>query len=122
MESKLDTALDSAYESVVSLAATFGANPRLTSTARLSSNQTESVTGILLVDSEGLCLSAKGVAPPLAAGYIASIALRASRLAQHHSSNTEKDDSLPTVCIESSAMNILIRQDDEMTLAVYKTA
>ncbi|ELR20687.1 hbxip, putative [Acanthamoeba castellanii str. Neff] len=71
------------------------------------------VVGVSSTDQNGLCVSAKGSANASASGYIRSLANRARELAP---SDSEK----PTICIETESTNIFIRDEDNLTVAVYR--
>ncbi|KAI9193122.1 uncharacterized protein BJ171DRAFT_533821 [Polychytrium aggregatum] len=70
--------------------------------------------GVLLVDSEGLCLGAKGQAPRAVAPQAASIASRASLLSGSPSDKI-------TIRIETETSSITIRPDQNFTLALFKS-
>jgi len=72
----------------------------------------QGTSGVVAVDSNGLCLSAKGVAPSKGAGFVRAIAVRAKEF-----SETEQ----PVVVIETDAQNIYIQATQAATVAVYKT-
>ncbi|KAK9708249.1 hypothetical protein K7432_009764 [Basidiobolus ranarum] len=76
----------------------------------------EGVKGVLLADQNGLCLASKGIAPPSASGFISSIANRAQDLML----TQENDAPAISVSIESQEHTIIVRKENEMTLAIYK--
>ena len=73
------------------------------------------VAGVLCADENGLCLAAKGIAEKSAAGNIASIAKQAAQLHPNSSSH-------PVICIESETGSVLIKSQDDITMAIYKAS
>lgn len=71
------------------------------------------VAGVLCTDGHGLCLGAKGIATREAAGHIANIAESAARLNPNSAS--------PVIAIEADGGSILIKKEDNVTMAIYKS-
>ncbi|KAK3590728.1 hypothetical protein CHS0354_030962 [Potamilus streckersoni] len=72
------------------------------------------VSGVLCADENGLCLGAKGVAKKEAAGHITSIALSAAKLIPNSNTN-------PVICIEGETGSVLIKKEENIVMAVYKS-
>jgi len=71
------------------------------------------VVGVSAVDRNGLCVSAKGSATAASSGYIRSLASRAQELAP-------SDADKPSICVETESANIFIRDEDNLTVAIYR--
>nr|XP_022302047.1 ragulator complex protein LAMTOR5 homolog [Crassostrea virginica] len=71
------------------------------------------ISGALCADNNGLCLAARGCKPELA-GHVASIAQQAGQL--HPNASTT-----PVICIESEGGSVLIKSENDVTMAMFKT-
>lgn len=71
-----------------------------------------SVAGALCADEHGLCLAVKGPITRECSGHVASIADCAARL---HPGLPN-----PVICLESDSGTILIKKEENITLALYK--
>jgi len=72
-----------------------------------------SVTGVLCVDSDGLCVAAHGSASKTSSGLVAAVASQAAGL--------RPDAPAPVIVLESDAMTTLIKSHAGTTVAVYKS-
>jgi hepatitis B virus X-interacting protein len=70
------------------------------------------VVGVVCADAKGLCLGARGNGSAQAAGHITTLADKARELAPYGSD--------PVIVLESPGCNVLIKQQDGVTLAVNK--
>eukprot|EP00966_Prymnesium_polylepis_P141296 3263283-Prymnesium_polylepis.1 len=68
------------------------------------------VTGVLCVDSQGLCLHSQGAVPDASSGSVAELAQHASLLGS---------DSSTVVCVESAQRKVLISKSDGVTTAIF---
>jgi len=73
-----------------------------------------SVTGVLCVDSDGLCLAAQGSASQTSSGLVAAVASQAAGL--------RPNTSAPVVVLETDSGTTLIKSHSGTTVAVYKSA
>lgn len=71
------------------------------------------ISGALCADNNGLCLAARGCKPELA-GHVASIAQQAAQLYPNTSTT-------PVICIESEGGSVLIKSENDVTMAMFKT-
>ncbi|CAB4399903.1 hypothetical protein RhiirA5_351673 [Rhizophagus irregularis] len=76
--------------------------------------KSEEVKGVLIADEHGLCLGAKGIVNPNSAGFISAIATHAKSL--HDDPNIQA----PIIKIETEKLTILIQNNGNYTLAVFK--
>jgi len=72
-----------------------------------------SVTGVLCVDSDGLCVAANGSVSKTSSGLIAAMASQAAGL--------RPNAPAPVVVLETDAGTTLIKSHSGTTVAVYKT-
>eukprot|EP00118_Oscarella_pearsei_P025563 m.308383 g.308383 ORF g.308383 m.308383 type:complete len:90 (+) comp43908_c0_seq1:120-389(+) len=70
------------------------------------------VVGVTCVDQKGLCLGVRGNATAEGAGHVATLANKARELAPYGIE--------PVVVLESPGCNVLIKQDNGITIAVNK--
>lgn len=70
----------------------------------------EGVTGVLCVDSEGLCLHSQGAVPDASSGSVAELVQHASVLG---------GDSATVVCVESAHRKVLVSKNAGVTTAVF---
>jgi len=73
-----------------------------------------SVTGVLCVDSDGLCVATHGSASKMSSGLVAAVASQAAGL--------RPNAPTPVVVIENDAGTTLIKSHSGTTVAVYKSA
>ncbi|RZF48109.1 hypothetical protein LSTR_LSTR002175 [Laodelphax striatellus] len=73
----------------------------------------EDVTGCLLADKLGLCLTASGNAKPEYTGIIAALAKQVSKL--------EPSAPHPVILLENDTRQCLIQQSGNLTAAIFKT-
>lgn len=71
------------------------------------------VIGVLCADQQGLALAAKGTASPVNAGLVCSLVQDARKL-------FPGTESQPVVCLESDACNLMIKSEDNVTVAIHK--
>jgi len=77
------------------------------------------VVGALVADQDGLCISSQGISSPKStAGLIASLSMQANRL----STGATIGSSSPVVVIETENTCVLVKTDDGITTAVFKSA
>ncbi|KAJ9076885.1 hypothetical protein DSO57_1009359 [Entomophthora muscae] len=76
----------------------------------------DDVKGILVADETGLCLTATGIAPASASGYIAAISHHAKELSEFH----HKEHEVPTTIIQQNTMKIFVRMEGSFTIAIYR--
>ncbi|XP_064607011.1 ragulator complex protein LAMTOR5-like isoform X2 [Liolophura sinensis] len=76
--------------------------------------KTPGINGVLCSDEQGLCLGAKGVAVGQPAGVISRMAHQAEQI--HPDSGTS-----PVIVVESEVGNVLIKNHDGITLAIFKS-
>jgi hypothetical protein len=74
------------------------------------------VAGILCVDNNGLCISAKGVIPSQCSGSLSTLASQASKL--FPGPNTLS----PVICLESEHGSVLVKKTDNLTTAIFKSS
>jgi len=72
-----------------------------------------SVTGVLCVDSDGLCVAAHGSASKTSSGLVSVLASQAAAL--------RPDAPTPVIVLESDAATTLIKSHSGTTVAVYKS-
>lgn len=72
-----------------------------------------SVTGILCVDSGGLCVAAHGSASKTSSGLVSALASQAAAL--------RPDAPAPVIVLESDAATTLIKSHSGTTVAVFKS-
>jgi len=70
------------------------------------------VTGMICVDSNGLCLGVKGNAEVKSSGALSAITKEAEKILP--------DTDTPVISLETSSTNILIKSHDGCTTAIYK--
>ncbi|XP_054168840.1 ragulator complex protein LAMTOR5 homolog [Oppia nitens] len=70
----------------------------------------KSIAGFQCIDSNGLCLTASGLADERTSGSIVAIAKLAQKLDPNNS---------VVVCVESVNSKILIKQNNHLTTALY---
>ena len=68
------------------------------------------VTGVLCVDSQGLCLHSQGAVPDASSGSVAQLAQHATLLG---------GDATSVVCVESAQRKVLISKSDGVTTAIF---
>ena len=68
------------------------------------------VTGVLCVDSQGLCLHSQGAVPDASSGSVAELAQHASLLG---------GDSNTVVSVESAQRKVLISKSEGVTTAIF---
>jgi len=73
-----------------------------------------SVTGVLCVDADGLCVAAQGSASKASSGLMSAIASQAASL--------RPDAPAPVVVLESDSTTTLIKSHSGTTVAVYKSS
>jgi len=73
-----------------------------------------SVTGVLCVDSDGLCVAAHGSASQTSSGLVAAVASQAAGL--------RPNALAPVVVLETDGGTTLIKSHTGTTVAVYKSA
>jgi len=69
------------------------------------------VTGALIADTHGLCISAKGNAAPKSSGFCKAMIDRGRLLF---------DGELPQIIIETESQNIIVHNQDNLTIVVHK--
>uniref|UniRef100_A0A0B7A4B9 Late endosomal/lysosomal adaptor and MAPK and MTOR activator 5 n=1 Tax=Arion vulgaris TaxID=1028688 RepID=A0A0B7A4B9_9EUPU len=74
------------------------------------------VSGIICVDSNGLCLGAKGNIPQQCSGYLSALATQAAKLSQNGSAVD------PVICLETEHGSLLVKKADNMTTAIFKSS
>lgn len=67
------------------------------------------VTGILCVDSQGLCVHSQGAVPDASSGSVAALAQHAALLGGDSSS----------ICVESAQRKVLISKSGGVTTAIF---
>jgi len=72
-----------------------------------------SVTGVLCVDSDGLCVAAHGSASKTSSGLVAAVASQAAGL--------RPNAPAPVVVLETDVGTTLIKSHSGTTVAVYKS-
>lgn len=72
-----------------------------------------SVTGVLCVDADGLCVAAHGSASQTSSGLVSALASQAAAL--------RPDALAPVIVLESDAAATLIKSHSGTTVAVYKS-
>ena len=72
-----------------------------------------SVTGVLCVDADGLCVAAHGSASKTSSGLVSALASQAASL--------RPDAPAPVVVLESDATTTLIKSHSGTTVAVFKS-
>ena len=87
-----------------------------------------SVSGVLLTDSSGLCISAEGSASHSSAGLVAALASQAAairRTSKESSSGTAADDvdssASPVVVLESDTYQMIIKSSGGITTCIHKS-
>jgi len=87
-----------------------------------------SVSGVLLADCSGLCISAEGCASQSSAGLVAALASQAAdirRTSKETSSSTAADDvessALPVVVLESDTYQMIIKSSGGITTCIHKS-
>jgi len=73
-----------------------------------------SVTGVLCVDTDGLCVAAHGSASKTSSGLVAAVASQSASL--------RPDAPAPVVVLESDTETTLIKSHASTTVAIYKSA
>uniref|UniRef100_A0A0B7B9E3 Late endosomal/lysosomal adaptor and MAPK and MTOR activator 5 n=1 Tax=Arion vulgaris TaxID=1028688 RepID=A0A0B7B9E3_9EUPU len=74
------------------------------------------VSGIICVDNNGLCVSAKGVIPRQCSGSLNALANQAAKLAPSPNSAS------PVICLESEHGSVLLKKADNLTTAIFKSS
>ncbi|KAI8330978.1 hypothetical protein BC941DRAFT_439443 [Chlamydoabsidia padenii] len=77
----------------------------------------EGVKGVLVADTLGLCLGARGVALPESAPFITSLA-NASRSLQDQDESDPKE-RMPNITVDYGNTKVVIRNHGSFALAVY---
>jgi len=72
-----------------------------------------SVTGVLCVDSDGLCVAAHGSASKTSSGLVSALASQAAGL--------RPDAPAPVIVLESDAATTLIKSHSGTTVAIFKS-
>ena len=72
-----------------------------------------SVTGVLCVDSDGLCVAAQGSASKTSSGLVAAVASQAAAL--------RPNAPAPVVVLESDVGTTLVKSHSGTTVAIYKS-
>mmetsp|Transcript_14179 Transcript_14179/g.34669 ORF Transcript_14179/g.34669 Transcript_14179/m.34669 type:complete len:88 (-) Transcript_14179:221-484(-) len=70
------------------------------------------IKGVVCAGKQGLALASAGTASGEVAGFVTSISARASTL--------EVGKTRPTIVIESTSGKVLIRSNNNVTMAIYK--
>jgi Ragulator complex protein LAMTOR5 len=82
-----------------------------------------SVSGVLLVDSSGLCISAEGCASASSAGLVSALASQAADIRRANKDASKEPESpslLPVVVLESDTYQMTIKSSAGITTAIYK--
>ncbi|KAI8771620.1 ragulator complex protein LAMTOR5 [Biomphalaria glabrata] len=72
------------------------------------------VVGVMCVDNNGLCLGAKGNTPRGSSGSISALASQATKLSTNGTN--------PVICLESEHGSVLIKKNEKLTTAIYKSS
>lgn len=75
---------------------------------------TPTVTGVLCADNRGLCMAYKGVAAPKSAGVFTFLTKLAASL--------EPNNKPPVIQLDGKKMQILIKNTEDITIAIYKSS
>ncbi|BFZ09103.1 hypothetical protein BsWGS_12142 [Bradybaena similaris] len=72
-------------------------------------------SGIICIDSSGLCLGAKGTIPQPCSGSLCSLVNQAAKLSE--SAVTVN----PVICLEAENGSVLVKKTDRITTAIFKS-